>query len=377
MQVFSRLAQELDQLDQQGMLREHRAVQSASGAMIQLEGQELINFASNDYLGLAHDADVCQAARQAIQTEGWGAGASPLVCGYSLEQQLLELELATFRGTEAALVFGSGFAANSGVLASLVGKEDLLLADHANHASLMDGCRVSGAKFRSYPHGNLARLEQILRREAGYRERWIVTDTVFSMDGDLADLKTLADLAQRYHAGLILDEAHATGVFGSQGRGVAELCGIDLPAIVHLGTLSKALGSIGGFVAGPQVLIDWVINRARPYIFSTALPPACAAASRAALRKVGSEPQRRTNLLATAAKVRKALQSQGWNIGNSASQIIPLIVGDPGATVELSHKFATLGLFLPAIRPPAVPADTSRLRLRVTSQHTNKQIEQL
>jgi 8-amino-7-oxononanoate synthase len=296
------------------------------------------------------------------------------VCGRSHAQAELESRLAAFEGAEAALVFPTGFAANAGTIPALVDRDDAILADAKNHASLIDGCRLSRAAVHVYPHGDVGALERLLASTAGARRRLVITDSLFSMDGDLAPLTEIAELARKYGAMLMIDEAHATGVFGAQGRGVAEHCGVHDPTIIRVGTLSKALGSAGGFVCGPRSLVQWLANRARSFVFSTAHPAAPLAAARVALDIVEAEPWRRTRLLASAAAVRGLLQDQGWNTGASQSQIIPIVVGSPAAAVELSARLRDAGHWVPAIRPPSVPAGQSLVRLNLTANHTEEMI---
>jgi 8-amino-7-oxononanoate synthase len=378
----------LEDLDRRGLRRKHAVRSHAQSAHITIDGRELINFGSNDYLGLASDERLAEAARLAAEREGWGSGASPLVSGRSESHATLEQRLAEFEGTEAALVFSSGFAANAGIIPALVDEEDAIFGDAKNHASLIDGCRLSKATRFVYPHCDCNALEQLLRESGSFRRRLIVTDTLFSMDGDVAPLAQIAELVDRYDAMLLLDEAHATGVFGPHGRGLAEYLTTSTPAphILHpasspphirIGTLSKALGTGGGFVCGPQSLIDWLANRARTYVFSTAQPPATSAAAIAALDIVAQEPHRRTQLLATAADFRLRLSSQGWNIGRSESQIIPLIIGDPNRTMDLAAKLRDAGFFIPGIRPPTVPEGESLLRLSLCYHHTPAIIDAL
>jgi 8-amino-7-oxononanoate synthase len=340
------------------------------------DDQPLVNFGSNDYLGLAAES-LCAAVRQSLEQAGWGSGASPLVTGRGELHARLEQELAEFEGTEAALLFPSGFAANLSTIAALVGPPDAIFSDARNHASIIDGCRLSGARTITYPHGDLAALKQILQQTDVFRRRLIVTDTLFSMDGDMAPLGGLAELAERNGAMLMVDEAHATGVFGDRGRGVCEAAGVERGVHVRVGTLSKALGSIGGFVTGQHRLIDWLANRARAYVFSTAPPEAAAAAGRQALRVVRNEPQRRRGLLNRAAELRWQLQQQGWSTGASVSQIVPVIVGQPAAAVECAAALRRQGLLVPAIRPPAVPPGQSLLRISLSCVHTQPQIDRL
>ena len=367
---------EMEALRRAGLYRRLRLREGPQTARLRIEGRDVVNFGSNDYLGLAADPRLGAAVAEAIRSDGWGSGASPLVTGYSQRQRRLEERLAEFEGTEAALLFPSGFAANVGTIAALAGPGDTVFTDRKNHASLLDGCRLSRADVRVYPHNDWRKLESLLDRHRGAR-RLIVTDSLFSMDGDLAPLAELADLAQRYDAMLMIDEAHATGVFGSLGRGVAEQLGLEGRIPIRVGTLSKALGSIGGFVAGSRRLIEWLVNRARPYIFSTAAPAAICAAGIAALDIVGAEPQRRRELLASAQTLRAALAGQGWNVGQSASQIIPLLVGDPDRAVALSARLLDRGLLVPAIRPPTVPQGEACLRISLSYGHTAEMIARL
>jgi 8-amino-7-oxononanoate synthase len=368
---------ELAQLDARH-LRRHRFTHSGpQGATIILGDQALVNFGSNDYLGLAADPRLSAAAARAAQREGWGAGASPLVTGHGASHAELERQLAEFEGTEAALLFSSGFAANLGTVAALVERGDAIFADAKNHASLIDGCRLSRAEVHIYRHADVDHLSELLRSAGGYRRRLIVTDSLFSMDGDFAPLAQIAELAEQHDAMLLIDEAHATGVFGQRGRGVAETLGIEDGVHIRIGTLSKALGSIGGFVAGRRNLIDWLLNRARSYVFSTAFPPAIAAAACEALQIIRDEPQRRTELLAGAKSVRERLRAQGWNVGQSASQIIPVYLGQPDRTMCVAQQLRERGLFVPGIRPPTVPPGESLLRISLSWAHSADLLEQL
>jgi 8-amino-7-oxononanoate synthase len=307
--------EELPALEARGLRRKLLSRTSAQAASVMLDGRQYANFGSNDYLGLAADPRLAAAVAAALTQYGWGSGASPLLMGHAELHRRLESRLAEFEGAEAALLFTSGFAANSGTIAALAGPGDAVFSDRKNHASLFDGCRLSRADVRVYPHGDWQALDDLLAKTTTYRRRLIVTDSLFSMDGDFAPLKELADIAEKHHAMLLVDEAHATGVFGKNGRGACELLGVEDRVPVRIGTLSKALGGIGGFAAGSRSLVEWLVNRARPYVFSTALPAAVSAAALAALEIVQSEPRRRIELLATAAKVRRELLSQGWRIG--------------------------------------------------------------
>jgi 8-amino-7-oxononanoate synthase len=347
-----------------------------SPAVIDMDGRQLVNFGSNDYLGLAAGA-LSDAVQRAVASVGWGAGASPLVTGRGALHAELERQLAEFEGTEAALLFPSGFAANLGTIAALVGPGDVIFSDAKNHASIIDGCRLSGARIQVYPHANAKALCQLIRQATQSRRRLIVTDSLFSMDGDVAPLVQLAALAEQAGAMLMVDEAHATGVFGEQGRGVAEHLGVQGAIDIRVGTLSKALGSIGGFVAGSQRLMDWLTNRARPYVYSTAPPEAIAAAALEALRLVRAEPERRTTLLTRAARLRQRLQQAGWSTGNSISQIIPVIIGDPQRATQMSAVLRERGFLIPGIRPPTVPEGESLLRISLSYAHTDEVLDRL
>lgn len=368
---------ELAALESLGLRRRLVERTSAQGPEIVVEGRTLINFGSNDYLGLAASRTLAEAARTALVDGGWGSGASPLVTGRGTWHARLERALAQFEGTEAALVFPSGFAANAGIVAALAGKGDLILSDAKNHASLIDGCRLSGARVQIYPHGHWPTVEKYLQQAGGFRRRLIVTDSLFSMDGDLAPLCELADLAERHGAMLVVDEAHATGVFGERGRGVCEWLGLEERVSVRVGTLSKALGASGGFVVGDQTLIDWLANRARPYVFSTSPPEPFCAAALAALEVVEREPERRIRLLAQAARLRQRLAACGWQTAEGLSQIVPLVLGSPERTMACAARLRERGFWTPGIRPPTVPDGESLLRISLTSEHTDEMVDRL
>lgn len=368
----------LAEWEAQGLRRKLVTRTGPQGAKIHVAGRSLLNFGANDYLGLANDPRLIIAAEDCAAKEGWGAGASPLITGHTLTHALLEAQLAAWLNTEAALVTPSGFAANAGTIAALAEAGDTIYSDAKNHASLIDGCRLSRARVEIYPHNDVAALGELLQRTAGdARRRLIVTDTVFSMDGDTARLPELCDLAEEFDAMLLVDEAHATGVFGADGTGLAEEQGVAARIPIRIGTLSKALGSGGGFIAGEQRLIDWLVNRARPYVFSTAHPPATAAAALAAIRIVQREPQRRTELLTRAAWLREELRHQGWQLGAAATQIIPVIVGDAATVMKLHRALMDVGCFVPGIRPPSVPAGEALLRISLSYAHQQGDLEEL
>jgi 8-amino-7-oxononanoate synthase len=364
-------------LDDAGLRRRVNSREGPQGPTIQIAGQSFVNFGSNDYLALAAEPRLAKVAVAAIEAEGVGGGASPLITGRSETHALLEWRIAEFEGTEAALIFPSGFAANLAAVTALIGPGDVVFSDAKNHASIWDGCRLSRADIRVYPHADWRQLDSLLERASGYRRRLIVTDTVFSMDGDLAPLAELADVARRRDAMLLVDEAHATGVFGERGRGAAEHLRAEEGVTARVGTLSKALGCAGGFISGSRDLIDYVINRGRSYIYSTAAPAAISAAAIVALEIVIAEPHRRRELLKRAADLRQRLVALGWSIGLSASQIIPIVIGCPRRAVELSQRLRSHGLLVPAIRPPTVPEGEACLRVSLTWGHTDQQIAAL
>ncbi|MCA9054870.1 MAG: 8-amino-7-oxononanoate synthase, partial [Planctomycetaceae bacterium] len=369
---------ELQHLDGEGLRRRPRRVTPLEPGWCEVEGRTLRNFASNDYLGLAADPRVLEAAACALDEAGAGARASALVAGRSEWHDRLERGLAAFEGTEAVLLFPTGFAANVGTIGALVGREDVVYCDRLNHASLVDGCRLSGARFRVYPHGDVAALNRELAKGGECRRRLIVTDSLFSMDGDAAPLTELAELAERHDAMLLVDEAHATGVFGTTGRGLTEAMAVDPSRLIKVGTLSKGVGAQGGFVAGPRLLIDWLYNTARTQMFSTALAPAACAAALAAIEIIRNEPMRREKLQALSDKLRTALAARGVGVAaGSIGPIVPVVVGNVRRVVEAGTRLEDEGHLVAAIRPPTVPAETARLRISLTSAHTREDVEAL
>jgi 8-amino-7-oxononanoate synthase len=367
------LADALADWEKRGLRRTLPLRESAQGATIQVAGRQLVNLGSNDYLNLAADPRVVHAAVEAAKQHGVGAGASPLVTGRSAIHAQLEESLAQFEGTETSLLFPTGFAANLGTICALVGEGDLILSDEQNHASIIDGCRLSRAEVAVYPHGDVISLRKILRSTKA-RRMLIVTDGLFSMGGDLASLRELADIADEFDVMLMVDEAHATGVLGPYRRGASEYLGVEERVDIRVGTLSKGLGSVGGFVSGSRLLIEWLLNQARSYIFSTALPaPVCAAAI-AALDIVRSEPERGTRLLETATWLRSELVAQGWQLGAAQFHILPVLIGDPVQTMDFAHRLVDRGYFVPGIRPPSVPQGKSLLRMSLTCGHTREML---
>ena len=364
----------LAELESRGLRRRLRMIESAQGAHVTIGKRQLVCFCSNNYLGLANHPLIKEAVIEAAAKWGWGAGASRLVTGTMVPHRQLESKLADFKRTEAALVCSTGYQANLAAVRALAGKGDVVLLDKLNHASIIDAARGCGAVVRVFPHRDYNKLEKLLQRTEAAGRRVIVTDSLFSMDGDLADLPRLVNLKKRYEAHLIVDEAHATGVLGLGGRGLAELQGVEGEIDLTVGTLSKALGGIGGFLAGDQEVIDWVINTAGAFIYTTAILPAACAAAMAALNLIEQEPQRRTHVLAMADRLRDELSQRGWNVADSQSQIIPLIVGAADRAVELADRLEADGLLAPAIRPPTVPTGRSRIRITLCADHTDEDL---
>jgi 8-amino-7-oxononanoate synthase len=385
---MSELFQEqLQALRAQALHRKLREIGSAQGPEVRIVGQQLINFSSNDYLGLANDQLLRDPAKAAIDEFGVGAGASRLISGTQSPHVRLEAALAAWKGTQAALSFSSGYAAAIGTIPALVGKQDVVLLDKLCHASLIDGARLSGAILRVFPHNHLGKLESHLnwaQREHPGKRVLIVTESVFSMDGDRAPLAQLIDLKKRFDALLFLDEAHAIGVIGSNGRGLAAELGVAKEVDVQMGTLSKALGVSGGYVCGSRSLIEWLVNRARSFIFSTAPPPAVAAAALAAVDFLASSDgeERRKILWERIAALRGSVPRRPWDEpsatpSSSGSAIHPWMVGDEQDAIDLARSLQAERFLVPAIRYPTVAKGSARLRITVTAAHTQTQIESL
>jgi 8-amino-7-oxononanoate synthase len=330
---------------------------------------------SNDYLGLANHPALRQAAFQAMERYGFGAGASRLVSGTSALHQALEERLALFKGTEAALVFNSGYAANTGIIPAIVGIEDLILSDSLNHASIVDGCRLSKAQIKVYPHKDATQVETLLKNNLKAKRKLIVTDGVFSMDGDIAPLPDLVYLAEKYGAILMVDDAHGSGVMGKSGRGTVEHFGLSGRVQIQMGTLGKAFGSFGAYAAGSKELIDFLINCSRSLIYSTALPSAVCAASLAAIDVIEQEPERRERLWKNRNQLVNGLRSIGISTGASETPIIPVIIGDSGRALKAAEKLFEYGVYATAIRPPTVSADAARIRTTVSAVHSDEDID--
>lgn len=371
------LKEKLNKLQKEGLYRELRVIDSFDGPTIKIAQREYILLSSNDYLGLTQHPKVKESAKEAIEKFGCGSGASRLISGTNQLHCELENKLADFKNTESALIFSSGYAANLGVISSLVGKGDVIIIDKLNHASIIDGCRLSGANIRVYPHKNMNSLEKILKKSQTYHLRLIITDGIFSMDGDIATLPEIVALAKKYQALVMVDDAHGTGVLGKEGRGTVEYFGLEGHIDIQMGTLSKALGSFGGFIAGSNILIEYLKNKARSFIYSTALPPAQVASALTALEIIQTTPELRQRLWENIQYLRKGLQKLGFDTMESQTQIIPVFIGEDDKTMQVAKFLYENGIFAPGIRPPTVPRGTSRIRLSLMATHTKSQIDKV
>ncbi|MDX6627194.1 MAG: 8-amino-7-oxononanoate synthase [Solirubrobacterales bacterium] len=368
------VAERLAELRARGLYRRLRLIEGPQGPQVLLGGRPVLLLCSNNYLGLADHPVVREAAAEAALRWGAGAGASRLISGNMEPHRQLEANLARFKGYESALLFGSGYLANTGTIAALAGKGEVVFSDELNHASIIDGCRLAAAETFVYRHGDLDHLASGLR-EAGRRAALIVSDGVFSMDGDVAPLPGLLELAQRHGTRLMIDEAHATGAIGPGGRGSVAAAGLSDEVDVVVGTLGKALGSYGAYVCADADVVDFLINRARPFVFSTAPPPPAVGAAAAALELLIGEPELVDRLQANAATLRAGLAAEGLATERSSTQIVPLEVGDAEPTMELCELILERGVFAQGIRPPTVPEGSSRLRFTVMASHTPDELE--
>lgn len=374
------LGRDLDEIRDAGLWRELREIESAQSARIKFGGREFINFSSNDYLGLAGHPALGQAARESIEQFGVGSGASRLICGSLQPHHELESALAKWQGTEAALVFSSGFAAAQGVLTSLLGRGDVVILDKKAHASMIDGAKLSGATLRVFRHNDLENLEKLLQWAADRGGRVLVaTESVFSMDGDHAPLAGIVELKERYGAWLILDEAHAVGLYGPLGQGLAAVDGFAGRIEIRMGTLGKAVGAAGGFICGSRQLVDLLVNKARSFIFSTAPSPALSAAARAGVELIRSAEGQslRGQLWQRVDKLRRGAAALSWETPAEPSAILPLIVGEEAKAMATMERLREAGFCIPAIRYPTVPRNEARLRITLTANHTAEDIQQL
>jgi len=373
------LDDKLSQIKNLGLLRKLRLISGAPGARVIVDGKEFINFSSNNYLDLAGNAEINAAAKLAIDEYGVAGASSRLVGGNLSVHKLLEEKLAAFKNKEGALLLPSGYQTNVGVISALASKTDnaCIVMDKLNHASLWDGAKLSGARIFVYEHCDMDSFETVLKRTKNYNLKLAITESVFSMDGDLASLAEFSELCVKYGAVSIVDEAHSTGVFGKNGRGLADELGAEDKIDITIGTLSKTFAAQGGFICGRQNLIDYLINKCRAFIYTTAISPVICAAALKSLEIIKKSDAQRASLLDNAKYLREKLSSLGFNTGNSQSQIIPIITGDIKTTERLSKTLYESFALAPAIKPPTVPEGQARIRISLTAGHTIKNIEQL
>ena len=367
---------ELIKLQQQHLLRRCTVIEPHVGPRIAINGKIMLLLCSNDYLGLANHPALRIAASAAMERHGFGSGASRLVSGTRALHQVLEHNIAEFKGTEAALLFNSGYAANTGIIPAITGKDDVILSDALNHASIIDGCRLSSARAIVYRHKDTSHVETLLREHAHARRKLIVTDGVFSMDGDIAPLPDLVELAAKYNAVLMVDDAHAVGVLGPTGRGTAEHFGLSDGIHIHVGTFGKSLGSFGAYAAGTQSMIMFLLNHARSFIFSTALPPAVCAASISGLEVLTEHTELLQTLRTNQKRFVTGLNTLGIDTGGSETAIIPIMIGNEAAAVKTADRLFEMGIYASAIRPPAVPSGAARIRTTMTAAFSETDIDQ-
>jgi 8-amino-7-oxononanoate synthase len=379
MSKFSKLSEQLAERQDAGLYRQRRVVNSAQGRELVVDGRKLLNFCSNDYLGLADDPRVVQAFQQAAEIWGVGSGASHLVSGHTKAHEELEEALADFTGRPRCLLFSSGYAANMGTISGLLNNNDHVFEDRLNHASLLDGGRISGARLKRYAHRDASDLDNKLGKVSDAdTNKLVISDGTFSMDGTTCDVSALVEVTRNHGAWLMLDEAHSLGVIGKQGRGLADPDNYSVNDVhILIGTLGKAFGTQGGFVAGSEELIETLIQQARTYIYSTALPSAIAVATLTSLKIARDEEWRRERLRELVQKFRSGAAQLGLKLLESDTPIQPILLGDAQSAVKLSKALEDLGILITAIRPPTVPADTSRLRVTLTAEHTDEDLNQL
>jgi glycine C-acetyltransferase len=373
--VTASLERELDALRADGLYRWLRQIEGPQGPRMRVDGRETIILAGSDYLGLASHPRLKEAARRAIDRYGCSASAARLISGNHDLYPQLENRLARFKQTEAALVFSTGYQANLGVISALMDVQDIAFSDELNHASIIDGCRLSGTQVRVFPHNDLAALESLLKRETSARRKLIVVDGLYSMDGDLAPLADIVGLAERYGCMTMVDDSHGTGVLGEAGRGTAEATGVLGRIDIETGSLAKALGGFGAYVVGSRTLIEYLINRARSFIFSCAMPPAVLATVLEALAVAEEEPERRQRLWDNTRYLRAGLREAGFHLNQSETHIIPLMVGESQLTMRFCQELLERGVFAQGIRYPSVPRGTERIRLTLTASHSKTDLD--
>ena len=369
------LHDQLEFLKKENLYRTLREVESPQSAAMVIDGKRVVQFSSNDYLGLANHPRLKAAAQEAIETYGSGAGASRLVSGNLVLNGQLEKKISHLKKQESGLLFNTGYMANMGIINALVGEGDVIFSDQLNHASIVDACRMSKAETKVYPHKDMDALEEVLRKSEHYKQRLLVTDGIFSMDGDIAPLPDLVKLTDRYECVLMVDDAHGTGVLGANGGGTGEHFGLEDKIDVSMGTFGKALGGFGAFAAGDRTLRPFLINCARSFMFTTGLPPAVIASALAALELLEEEPALREKLWENVHFFRRGIEKLGFTINQSETPIIPLLVGDASLTMQMGEMLFKKGVFMQGIRPPAVPQGSSRLRITIMATHTVEQME--
>ena len=374
--ALARLRDDLAQLEAQGLKRQRRLLESPQGTHIQVDGRALVSFCSNDYLGLANHPALRDAASAAAQTMGVGAGASHLITGHHAAHHAFETRFAEFVGLPAALLFSTGYMANIGVVTALLGRDGAVFADRLNHASLNDAALLSRAKFIRYPHNDLAMLDTQLAASTA-RQKLVLVDAVFSMDGDIAPLPALLALCERHDAWLLVDDAHGFGVLGRNGRGALSHFGLDSPRIIYMATLGKAAGVAGAVVAGAAEVIDWLVQTARTYIYTTATPPLLSAALLASMDLIEAGDARRAHLQALIAQLRDGMAGSAWQLMASGTPIQPLLIGGNEAALAASQALLDRGMLVAAIRPPTVPVNAARLRITLSAVHTQDEVAQL
>ncbi|OAM51427.1 8-amino-7-oxononanoate synthase [Methylovorus sp. MM2] len=374
--LFAGLAAQLQERDAAGLTRRRRLLETAQGVHIKCDGQTVLSFCSNDYLGLANDPELINAWQQSANIAGVGSGASHLITGHHHYHELLEKALADFIGLPAALLFSTGYMANLGIMTALLGRGDAVFADRLNHASLNDAAVLSRAELYRYPHNDLSALEAMLKTSNAPR-KLVVADAVFSMDGDLTPVPALLALCEKYDALLLLDDAHGFGVLGKEGRGTLSHFNLTSPRIIYMATLGKAAGVFGAFVAADQIVIDYLLQNARTYIYTTASPPAISATLIKALEIIKRDESRRVHLQGLISLLKSGLQLKRWKLEESVTAIQPLIVGSNEEALALSEYLLTKNILVPAIRPPTVPKDTARLRISLSAAHSEHDVAQL
>lgn len=366
---------ELDSLKEQGLYRSLRVLQGEQMAKCNFDGKTVVNLSSNNYLGLATHPKLRAASLKAVEEYGAGSGAVRTIAGTMQMHVELEEKIAKFKHTEAAVVFQSGFTSNSGTVSALLGKEDLIISDELNHASIIDGARLSRATIKVFPHKDIAALQRILEENKGYKKTLVITDGVFSMDGDIAPLPDIVEVAEKHNAIIMVDDAHSSGVLGSNGRGTVDHFNLHGHVHIQVGTLSKAIGCLGGYVAGSKSLIDFLHHRGRPFLFSTSHPPAVTAAAMAAFDLLVEEPQLLEQLWANTRYFREAIQALGFNTGCTETPIIPVIVGNGAKAMLFSDRLFEEGVFACGIGYPTVSHEKSRVRNIVTATHTREDLD--